>query len=98
MPYQGISSASQLKTIPFTLDVPFIVMHHCVMKLLNYGKYSVYGHYNIKLVYDIEGWKMFVYNAPVVSYAMKFLRCLNFITIISVKFLRCLDICTKCFL
>jgi hypothetical protein len=76
MSYQGISFASQLKTIPFTLDVPFIVMYHCVMKLLNYGKYFVCGHYNIRLVYYIEGWKMYVYNAPVMSYAMKFLRCL----------------------
>lgn len=89
MSYQGISFASYLTTIPFTLDVPFIVMHHCVMKLLNYGKYSVYGHYNIELVYYVEGWKMCVCNAPVVSYAVKFLRCLNFITLICVKFLRC---------
>lgn len=76
MAYQGISFASQLKTIQFILDVPFIVMHHCVMKLFNYGKYSLYGHYNIRLVYYMEGWKIYVYNAPVVSYAVKFLRCL----------------------
>jgi len=54
MSYQGIPFASQLQTIPFTLDVPFIVMHHCVMKLLNYGKYSVYGDYNIRLLYYMQ--------------------------------------------